>query len=522
MKHILFILWSISSLIFSSYIILPTSNANILDDDLDPLVDVKVTFHLLEIRSLEKNDNQVHAREYIDKYSPPDFYVKVWINDELFISKVWWNTAYIYHPNWSVTADVPDDVDIVNIKIQLWDWNFGLDKICDISGDYSNIQSKDKSKRLDDYDIELYYSIKYGVWWGDDYTSDDPIGRDPSGYGRLNGCDDGSIYQHDRDCEMWFKITQTDFDGDGIPYWAEVNVLHTDPMVNDSYLDPDGDGIPTYWEYIWGHRALYSWRDGTYQHYWVYNASAPENFSVMDSDNDGLDNIEEYLTSEWGSDPFRKDLFIELDHMADSPRGEKSDLPLESKELLRTVFDRRNIVYHLDDGCMGGGETIPFDNSSTMQELRSYYWNYFLHGDPNNWRRGVFHYGLVVYHAKDYPGFVFWNGANNYLDSYQISSKDLSEKSRLPQFKKVIVFASAYMHECGHTLGIFNSNTPGCDDQESKAPWQPNYWKWRPYKSVMNYGYIYRIVDYSDGSRGKNDFNDWERIDLTFFQRKLW
>jgi hypothetical protein len=78
------------------------------------------------------------------------------------------------------------------------------------------------------------------------------------------------------------------------------------------------------------------------------------------------------------------------------------------------------------------------------------------------------------------------------------------------------------MHETGHTLGIFNGNTPGCDDQMGKYPWQKNWWKWRPYKSVMNYGYMYQIVDYSDGSRGKNDFDDWSRLDLTFFQRQMW
>ena len=501
-------------------------------EDFDPLVDIKVTFELLGIRSLEKNDNHLHFREYVDKYTPPDFYVKVWINDHLFKSRVWRNTRYIYKPNWSITVDVPDDVEIVNIKIQLWDWEPGLDKICDISGDYSNVRDLDKTSFLeglddsnrfiDDYDIELFYSIKYGLWWGDDYTSDDPLGRDPSGYGRLNGCDDGSIYQHDRDCELWFRITQNDYDGDGIPYWVEENVFHTDPLVDDSYLDPDRDGVSTYWEYIWGHRAWYDWRDGTYKHSWIYDPMVAENHSKMDPDEDGLDNVEEYLTSQWGSDPFRKDLFIELDHMADGPNGEKSDLPEESKEILRTVFDRRNIVYHLDDGCMGGGEVIPFDESTTMEELRGYYWKYFLHGDPNNWRRGVFHYGLVIYHSANYPGFVFWGGVGHYLDSYQISSKDMDEKARLPQFKREIVYASAYMHECGHTLGIFNSNTPGCDDPESKAPWQPHYWKWRAYKSVMNYGYIYRMVDYSDGSRGKNDFDDWNRIDLTFFQRELW
>jgi hypothetical protein len=81
---------------------------------------------------------------------------------------------------------------------------------------------------------------------------------------------------------------------------------------------------------------------------------------------------------------------------------------------------------------------------------------------------------------------------------------------------------ASWWHECGHTLGIFHGNTPGCDDQNGKAPWQKNWWKWRPYKSVMNYGYMYKIVDYSDGSRGRNDFDDWDRLDLTFFQNFWW
>ena len=100
----------------------------------------------------------------------------------------------------------------------------------------------------------------------------------------------------------------------------------------------------------------------------------------------------------------------------------------------------------------------------------------------------------------------------------------LEENKTIPkiQAKRDIVFASAYMHECGHTLGIFNGNTPGCDDQNGKYPWQKNWWKWRPYKSVMNYGYMYKIVDYSDGSRGRNDFDDWNRLDFTFFQEPWW
>ena len=36
----------------------------------------------------------------------------------------------------------------------------------------------------------------------------------------------------------------------------------------------------------------------------------------------------------------------------------------------------------------------------------------------------------------------------------------------------------------------------------------------------MNYYYIYdkKLVDYSDGSHGPGDFNDWELFDLTYFQ----
>jgi len=495
-------------------ILLPSSsivlaNTDKITNDLDPLVDIKITFELLGIRSLEKNDNHLKIKEYIDKYSKPDFFVKVFINGEKFQSNIWRNTRYIYDPNWSVTVDVPDDIELVNITIQLWDWNLGFNKICDISSDPSFF--------TDSYDVELVYSIKNGQWWGDDHKGNngDPISTDYSGYGRLNGCDDGSIYQQDRDCELWFDIYQTDPDGDRIPYWSEVNIFETDPTVDDRGRDDDGDGIPYEWEYKYGHYVWINRYTGEIQHNWIYNPFIKEDHDEFDPDEDGLNNVEEYLTSQWGSDPFRKDLFVELDQMEAGPNGEPASiLPEESKELLRTVYNRQNIVYHLDDGCMGGSDIIPFDESSTDGEIRDFFIDYFLHNDNDHWRRGVFHYGIIIYNAERWHGFVF--NAN----AYQLSTKGIEEKVVLTQKHRDIAYASAYMHECGHTLGIYHGNTPGCDDQEGKNPFTINWWKWRPYKSVMNYGYMYLMLDYSDGSRGKNDFDDWNRLDLTYFENQ--
>lgn len=485
----------------------------LLFEDLDPLVDIAITVDIQKIRSLEKNDNHVHSNKKIDLMSDPDFYVKVFINDVPFTSTVWRNTKYIDNPEWSATLNVPDEQEFVTIQIQLWDENGIVDKRCDISSDFNSYE--------DSFDIELTYSLKTGLWWGDDYVTPDTLSFDPSGYGRLNGCDDGSIYERgQRDCELWFDIYQTDYDSDGIPYWTEVNIYGTDPMIDNGGEDADNDGCPIEWEHHYGH----GYDDWYGQYYWWYDPFIYNDHAATDLDNDGLDNVEEYLTWEYGSDPFRKDVFIELDYMAESPMGESSALPEESKELLRTAFNRQNIVYHLDDGSWknSGSDVIPFDAETDNDELQNIYWNYFLEQDPQNWRRGVFHYGLIVYNAS-YPGFVFWGGVEPYLDCYQISSKGM-EKKVVPNInrKRTIVYASAYMHEFGHTLGIFNGNTPGCDDSNGKYWWQPNWWKWRPYKSVMNYGYMYLMVDYSDGSRGRNDFDDWNRIDLTFFQNKLW
>ncbi|RLI59064.1 MAG: hypothetical protein DRO67_10130 [Candidatus Asgardarchaeum californiense] len=465
--------------------------------DFDPLVDIKVTVEIQKIRTFDKNDHQVHVREYVDRQSYPDFYVKVLINGEEFTSPVWHNTRYVYEPNWSATLNVPDNEEFVYITIQLWDLKddgYRNDRLCDISGD-SGLGS-------DRYDVELFYSIKTGHWSGDDFINHKVSDADPSGYGRLNGCDDGSIYKHERDAELWFNIYQNDYDNDMIPYWMEVNEYGTNPEANNKGEDADFDGIPIEWEWKWG-----------------YDPFAWDNHVNLDPERDGINNLEEYLTSQWYSDPFRKDLFIELDQMEESPRGEKSILPEGAKELLYTAYDRQNIVYHLDDGKWNGSgsDMIPFDESTESSpegndELNQIYVDYFLHGNENNWRCGVFHYGVVIYQSSEVNGNAFGN------NRFQISSHGMEEKASIPYLNRDVVYASAYMHETGHTLGFWP--IPG-HNSHSKYPYQLGWWLTRTYKSCMNYGYMYKMVDYSDGSRIIRDYDDWSRMDLTYFQKQI-
>lgn len=436
-------------------------------EDLDPLVDLEVTVEIQAIRSLEKFElANPKTLEVIDWFSDPDFYVKVIINNQEFVSDTWHDTKYIYNPNFFPTLDVPDEEEFVNVKIQLFDSNSFGDRLCDISANGK--------------DVELTYSLKTGHWTGDDKLSDS------SGYGRLNGCADGSMYKLQRDCELWFNIYQNDYDGDGIPYWTEVNVYGTDPEIDNTGEDVDDDDIPIEWEWKWG-----------------YDPINKENHFYMDPDSDGLTNLEEYYVSQWGSDPLREDVFIELDYMEESPSGVKSTLYEGADELLSTAFNRFDKIFHIDDGQMGGGgEIIPFDERINRDDLDLIYWEYFLHEDDDNWRRGVFRYSVIAYDPGG-AGYNFRRGA------FVVGSNYVKDKvvRNFPR-AQAISWASVYMHEMGHTFDLRN---PGVDN--------PNFWQYLNYKSCMKYAYTYRLVDYSDGSR-INDFNDWAEMDLKHFQRE--
>jgi hypothetical protein len=485
-----------------------------LSMDFDPLVNsIIVTVTIKEIRALKT----------IDVLSNPDFYVKVVINGEEFSSDVWQDLKYVENPNWSASTEVPKDDEFVNVTIELWDKNTPTDLLCDISPDGDGTFAQQRT-------AELTYSIATGVWWGDDFGAGGDWFEDPSGYGRLSGIDDNSIYQEDRDCELWFDITQNDYDEDNLPYWIETNIYDTNPMVDNRGEDTDLDGAPIEWEHRFGLTYIEWGHDEGY--YAVYDPLVWENHSAIDEDEDGLDNVEEFKTSQWGSDPFRRDMFLEIDQMGKGPNGEGSGpLPLLTYDYLRDSYARYNIVWHIDDGRLGGGEIIPFKGNIEENDLDNYYMNYFMHGDKHNWRRGVFHWGIIGYNESWAKGFCFASRIDGdfAIDCFYLSTKYHDSRVKLiplivsiirrtfnSTIQRALVYAGSIMHETGHQLDI---RAPGVDNYNTCWPWQVGFWQYGRYKSVMNYRYVFtNMLDYSDGTHGKNDYDDWGTIDLTNFQ----
>ena len=346
--------------------------------------------------------------------------------------------------------------------------------------------------------IQLTYDYKTGRWTGDDSFNDS------DGYGHY--IQDGSTF------EVWFNLYQTDADADYIPYWTEVNVLHTNPYISDENLDPDGDGIPTAWEWKWGYDPF------------KYN-----NHSQLDPDHDGLTNIQEYQMEKYFANPYHQDVYLEVDNMQRNGLLDVNhELFPETPEFMIERFARHNICLYVDNGwpdspVNGGGQFVPYYDTISQDSgmMLQFYEHYF----PDN-RKGIFRYAIVANSAGFCHPSVF-----NMYDSMAISTHYNLQFSLLrkafTQRTKILAQASELMHELGHSMGIRHETMAGCDNftyTEGKTQKQEFLDTWGNYKSSMNYYYFwdYSVVDYSDGSHGTGDNNDWAMIqhNMSYFKQE--
>jgi len=266
--------------------------------------------------------------------------------------------------------------------------------------------------------------------------------------------------------------------------------------INLTGLDSDSDLVPDWWENKWDYDP-YSWDD----------------HKNIDYDKDGLNNIEECYTDKWDSNPYKKDIFLEIDWIeAVDPVNAPNKPPNNYIEKMIDVFRKNNISIHIDLGDLDGGEEIPFIINFSYSDLIDLYWDYFLHNDLNNPRKGIFHYSLICDFGAG-PGFAFIGWDN--LDSFQIAAQMIQNDH--PLFSRGRMIIGGAIHELGHTLGLTVDDHGGNDNRVAKL-FTIQWWKYRNYRSCMNYGHTYYIIDFSDGSHGKGDFNDWTHMDFSFFK----
>jgi hypothetical protein len=447
------------------------------DERISPLVNQGLMLEVKRIRNRGLLDELMHFG--INWRKTPQFKVEIEIDQMRYFEETNYDLSFDTWDTWfqefRVIRDAEEGQETSTIKIIVLGKNQKLPLL-------SKYEKKEQ--------IDLIYDYKTGRWDGDDKVFDE------DGYGHFLG----------EEFEIWFNIYQNDYDGDGIPYWTEVNILGTDPKVDDSELDPDGDKIPTTWEWKWGYDP-FIWDDH-------------EN---LDPDIDGLSNIEEYKMQKWLADPFSRDIYIEADGMQ---KGWILDwehtLFKETTQIITERFAENGINVYIDDGwpngpIHGGGELVPYMKVINYDsgEILRYYKNYF----PDE-RKGIFRYLLVCRSAgvgfsgsSEFNRFDTMAVGTNPFETYLLRSAFTPRTQRL-------MLASAILHELGHLLGIAPYTIEGCDNISFIGNWQKYQSEWGNYRSVMNYLYIFdkNLVDYSDGSHGKNDQNDWEQFYLPFFK----
>jgi len=260
--------------------------------------------------------------------------------------------------------------------------------------------------------------------------------------------------------------------------------------------DMDKDGAPDWWEEKWG-----------------YNPNIGDDHINLDPDNDSLNNIEECYTDKYNSNPFYRDIFIEIDWLKNPFNNNKPSNEFIEKAI--KIFQDHEINLHIDIGNLDGGEEIPLQSLSSVTEIRDIYWNYFLHNNLDNPRKGIFRYCLIINDNEEvWGGFVFFGW--DHLDTIGICIERIQNNNKLMKRDQLII--GGMIHELGHLLGLTIDDYGGIDNTGSAKFFTLQGLKYKNYLSCLNYRYVYHLLSYSDGTHGKRDFNDWDNLDFGYFK----
>ena len=245
---------------------------------------------------------------------------------------------------------------------------------------------------------------------------------------------------------------------------------------------------------------------------------------AIDSDNDGLpDDWEtegivlhdgtELALPDWGVDPNRPDLFLQLNWMEDH-NGRSFAPSAEALQDIVKLFDDHGIALHIDAGDVY--TNIPNYGKTFGGETLDYTQNYFEGQVPAarllndidqrlGERQNIFRVGVI--------------GDNTERGSLAVGTALVSDNAFYVAAGKLEIqeqLRNAILHELGHTLGLRHSGArEATGTVHTSTPVNPDY------RSVMNYQYLTSTFNYSEkpytvtGAEGPVEVPaDWDALQL--------
>lgn len=202
-----------------------------------------------------------------------------------------------------------------------------------------------------------------------------------------------------------------------------------------------------------------------------------DNWEVIGVDRN-IDGVIDVDLPKMGASPHHKDVFVEIDWMAD-PVDEYKYHPM-ALQVVSNIFRDYGIYVHFDQGQYGGGNAIPLIPAGTLIDPTEDWLKDMQHDHFNPERIGIFRYVATnAQGASTWGPYIMANA--NYNDAP-------------PQ-------AEFLLHELGHTLGLGHGGqksasrdvyTLGSDGNivKERVDWEPDDENYKPnHLSVMQYTY---------------------------------
>lgn len=347
-------------------------------------------------------------------------------------------------------------------------------------------------------------------------------------------------YNSPRSMSQTTSAVDYDSDGDGLRDCEETS-YQTDPYQWDSDSDQMSDGAELQ---AWNGIGASAWNTD-----YGRLSSGSNNLLKSDADDDGILDGVEFAKSATifgncaGSNdcpvPNKEEIFIEVDWMVKPGQNcvgttcaiqPVSYMPTAAQlNPIKTAFANRGIAIHFDTGQLGGGgaiasshyrDRISFDGTANGVD----FYDYKLGGNGipvyfTPAKSSVFRYMLVANKLlTDSTG-----QAGGFDDDFLVAKGRVNELFPTPTqggtstpAQQDTATSGTIIHELGHALCLVNPYTGGRYGGSSACDYagiDVNSGSATTYQSSMNYKYQFTKVDYSDGSRGTGDHNDWAAID---------